>query len=60
MLTFSGPGCVLFVDLFQFLEDISPLIQEASLVLTHWRGVAGFQTLRGSVLAESLGPLVGR
>ena len=39
---------------FQFLEDVSPLTQEASSVLTNWRGVAGFYTLRGSVLTESL------
>ena len=27
------------LDVFQFLEDVSPLIQEASSVLTNWRGV---------------------
>ena len=27
------------LDLFQFLEDISPVTQEASSVLTNWRGV---------------------
>ena len=31
-------------------EDVSGLIQEASSVLTNWRGVAGFSTLCGSVL----------
>ena len=30
------------LDLFQFLEDVSSLIQEASSVVTNWRGVAGF------------------
>ena len=37
--------------MFQFLEDVSSLTQEAS-VLTNWRGVAGFYTLCGSVLIE--------
>ena len=32
----------LSVSDFQFLEDVSPLIQEASLVLTNWRGVVVF------------------
>ena len=32
----------------------SPLIQEFSLVLTNWRGVAGFSTLCGSVLSVHL------
>ena len=50
---------VLMKVLSQFLEDVSPLIQEASSVLTTWRGVAGFKTLCGSVLTKSLGPLVG-
>ena len=45
-------------DLFQFLEDVSPLTQEASSVLTIWKGVAGFETLCGSVLTESLRTLV--
>ena len=30
------------LDQFQFLEDVSPLMQEASSVLTTWVGVAGF------------------
>ena len=42
------------LDVFQFLEGVSPLIQKASSVLTNWRGVAGFQTLCGSVLKEAL------
>ena len=29
-------------QMLQFLEDVSALIQEASSVLTNWRGVAGF------------------
>ena len=45
-------------DLFQFLEDVSPLTQEASSVLTIWKGVAGFETLCESVLTESLRTLV--
>ena len=40
---------------FQFVKDVSPLIQEASSVVTNWRGVAGFQTLCGNVLTELLG-----
>ena len=28
------------LDLFQFPEDVSPLIQEASSVLTNWRLLA--------------------
>ena len=36
------------LDWFQFLEDLSPPIQEASSVLTNWREVEGSQTLRGS------------
>ena len=30
------------LDVFQFLEDVSPLIQEGSAVLTNWGGAAGF------------------
>ena len=30
------------LDLFQFIEDVSPLIQEASSILTNWRGAAHF------------------
>ena len=33
------------MDMFQVLEDISHIIQEASSVLTNWRGVAGFKTV---------------
>ena len=40
------------MDMFQVLEDISHIIQEASSVLTNWRGVAGFKTMCGSVLTE--------
>ena len=45
------------LDMLRFLEDISPLIKEASSVLTNWRGVAG--SLCGSVLAESLRLVLG-
>ena len=47
-MLYHGP-----LDVFQCLEDASPLIQEVSSVLTHWREVAGFYTLSGSVLIES-------
>ena len=41
--------------MFQFVEDVSPLIQEASSVLTNWRRwVAGLWTLCRSILTESL------
>ena len=42
------------LDLFQFLKDVSPLIQEASSVLTNWSGVAGLEILCRSVLTEPL------
>ena len=48
------------VDVFQFCEDVSPLIQEASSVLTSWRGAAGFYTLYGSVLTEAVWTLTVR
>ena len=38
------------LDLFQFLEDVSLLIQEASSVLTYWRGVAGLKPCVGMSL----------
>ena len=38
---------------FSFLQNVSPLIQEASSVLTGGE-FAGFQTLCGSVLSELL------
>ena len=40
------------LDVFQFDEDVSPLIPEASSLLTIWRRVIGFQTLCVSVLTE--------
>ena len=33
-----------------YIVSASPLVQEASSLLTNWRGVAGFKTLCGSVL----------
>ena len=41
------------LDWFQFLEDVSSLLQEALSALTDWRGAAGFLTLCGSVLTET-------
>ena len=35
---------------FQFPEDVLPLIQAASSVLTNWKGVVGFLTMCGSLL----------
>ena len=61
------------LDLFQSLEDVSPLIHEASSVLTNWRGVAGFlwncvwegpyRVVKDTCwlwVSESLGPLVAQ
>ena len=42
MKVLSHPGCVLYcrqLDVLQFLGDVSHLIQQASSVLTNWRGV---------------------
>ena len=50
---------VLVLDPFQFLEDVSPLIQEASSAPSNWTGAADFLTLCGSVLTESLRTAVG-
>ena len=53
----SHPGQVMYgrkLDMFPFWEDVSPLIQEASWVLISRRGAAGFETLHGSVLTESV------
>ena len=59
------------LDLFQCLEDVSPLIQEASSILPNWRGVAGFlhsawecphrvvKDRCGLRVSELLGPLEG-
>ena len=46
MKVLSHPGqskcCNVGIDVFQFLEDVSLPIQEASSGLTNWRRVAGF------------------
>ena len=36
------------------IQDVSPLMQEDSSVLTNWRRVAGFESLCRSLLTESL------
>ena len=41
VLSHPGPGNSNCCVVARFLEDVSPLIQEASSVLTNWRGVAG-------------------
>ena len=44
------------LDLFQCLQDFSPLIQEATSVLTHWRGVGKlFQLCVGVSLQSCVG-----
>ena len=68
ILSYAGFLLNFLLNVLQFLEDISPLIQEASLVRTNWRGVAGFfyavwrvltETSMSSCISESLGPLMG-
>ena len=58
------------LDVFQFLDNVSPLIQEASSVLTNWRGVCRllnsvwkcpYRVVKDTCelwVSESLGPLV--
>ena len=44
MILFSYSECCIVGNWLCFIvfEDVSPLIQEASSVLTNWRGAAGF------------------
>ena len=42
------------LNMFQFLEDVSPLFQEAYSVLTTWRGVTVSHRLLNSVLSQTI------
>ena len=61
MKVLSHPSCVLYyrqLDVFQFREDVSPLIQEASSVLTNLEGSLQAFKLCVGVSLESLRTLV--